>query len=125
MGWRTQGRTWGLLKPLARSMRLDCTGPERLLWLRLRHRQLGWTFRRQFVIGRFVADFFCSEARLVVEVDGAVHASRLERDAERDAWMRARGLRVVRVGNEDIVLDPDAVVHAIRTALEQPSCGSG
>src|SRR6202142_4633203 len=106
-------------------MRRPSTGPERLLWLRLRHRQLGWTFRRQFVIGRFVADFFCSEARLVVEVDGAVHASRLERDAERDAWRRARGLRVVRVGNEDIVLDPAALAHPLRGPLEQPTCGSG
>jgi len=124
MGWRAGGKSWGLLKPLARSMRQHATGPERLLWLRLRHRQLGFMFRRQFVIGRFVADFFCPDARLVVEVDGAVHASRSERDAERDAVMQGMGLRVVRVRNEDIFDDPDGVVRAIRSALAEQARGS-
>jgi len=124
MGWRARGRTWGLLKPLARSMRHHATEPERLLWLRLRQRQLGFTFRRQFVIGRFVADFFCPDARLVVEVDGAVHASRFERDAERDAVMQEMGLRVVHIRNEDILDDPEGAVRAVRLALAEPTRGS-
>lgn len=53
----------------------------------------------------FVADFYCHEARLVIEVDGEVHTLQAEADANRDEWMRASGLRVIRVSNGEIESD--------------------
>jgi very-short-patch-repair endonuclease len=87
------------------------------LWERLRRGALGARFRRQHVIDRFIADFYCAERGLVVEVDGSVHDGRGELDAERDGVFRAKGLVVVRVRNEDVRLDLEAVVALIRAAL--------
>ena len=66
----------------ARRLRLDQTDAERVLWLRLRDRRLGgWKFRRQFPIDRFIVDFFCADAHLIVELDGGQHAIKSEADA--------------------------------------------
>ena len=79
------------------------TQAERLLWQALRPlRQQGFTFRRQQIIGGFIADFYCHNARLVVEVDGGVHADQPEYDQERDAIIAAYDLQVLRIPNEDI-----------------------
>jgi very-short-patch-repair endonuclease len=74
-------------------------------------------FRRQHVIDHFIADFYCAERSLVVEVDGSIHDGRGELDAERDRLFLAKGLVVVRVRNDDVRLDLDAVVVRIRAAL--------
>jgi len=98
-------------------MRREPTDAEALLWQRLRRRHLGVRFRRQVVIGRFIADFYCAVARLIIEVDGAVHEARHDIDAERDRLLQANGLRILRVRNEDVIDDLDAVIEIIRTAL--------
>mgnify|MGYP001770978009 FL=1 len=73
-GWQTSSELWEKLKPLARQMRREPTPAEDKLWQKLRHKQiLGYKFRRQHTIDRFIVDFYCGEARLVVEVDGEVH----------------------------------------------------
>jgi len=89
--------------------------PERLLWAALRSRPAGLKFRRQHPAGPYVADFFCHEARLVVEVDGEVHAfgDRPERDARRDAWFSERGLDVMRISAREVLRNVDSVVEAI------------
>ena len=117
MGWRTDARGWSLLRPRAQWMRREPTDAEALLWQRLRRRHLGVRFRRQVVIGRFIADFYCAVARLIIEVDGAVHEARHDIDAERDRLLQANGLRILRVRNEDVIDDLDAVIEIIRTAL--------
>jgi very-short-patch-repair endonuclease len=68
---------------------------EELLWQRLRNRQLNAKFRRQRPIGPFIVDFYCAEARLVVEIDGDVHleASRADRDQARTEWLEELGSR--------------------------------
>ena len=77
----------------ARRLRRGSTPPERVLWKHLRGRRLGgMKFRRQVAMGPYVADFYCAEANLVVEVDGRGHEQRTERDRVRDEWMRERGL---------------------------------
>jgi very-short-patch-repair endonuclease len=94
--------------------------PERILWSRLRNRQLrGLKFRRQHPIGRCVADFFCEDAALVVEIDGEVHATRRQHDAARDAWLNAQGLRVLRVLASDVSKDVEAVLLAILREVER------
>ena len=105
------------LVPVARRLRRYATFPERLLWSRLRRQALGVPVRRQTPIGPFVVDFYVPAARLVVEVDGRSHAGRLADDARRDAALRAMGLRVLRVTNDEVLADVDAVASRIRAAL--------
>ena len=92
-----------ILRPLARSMRSSPTQAEQTLWARLRHDQLGVRFRAQFVVGRFILDFFCPSRGLAVEVDGGAHVARADIDADRDAWLGASGIRVLRVSNADVL----------------------
>jgi very-short-patch-repair endonuclease len=89
--------------------------PELALWQVLRSRPTGLKFRRQHPSGRYVADFYCHEARLIVEVDGEAHnrGSRPTRDAKRDSWFAARGLAVLRVSASDVLDDLDAVLRQI------------
>ncbi len=74
-------------------------------------------FRRQHNIGRFIADFYCHKARLVVELDGKIHEMQEARDAARDAWMIASGLTVLRFKNEDVWERLDFVLEEIVKAL--------
>jgi very-short-patch-repair endonuclease len=99
----------------ARALRREMSLPERLLWRRLRSRPAGLKFRRQHPAGPYVADFFCHDARLVVEVDGETHAhgDRPARDLRRDAWFAERGFAVMRITAADVLNDPDAVLLAI------------
>lgn len=85
------------------------------LWARLRRQQIdGFRFRRQQPIGRYVVDFFCPEAKLIVEVDGGQHAG--ESDA-RTRWLAGRGYRVIRFWNNDVLRNTDGVVEKIRAVL--------
>ncbi|MGE3303530.1 MAG: endonuclease domain-containing protein [Hyphomonadaceae bacterium] len=115
---------------IARSLRKRLTYPETLLWLRLRRlRGEGLHFRRQSPIGRYIVDFECRAARIVVEIDGSQHAKpdRLRVDDERTAWLRHRGYDVLRFWNNDVVSRTDdiaaLVAQAVRTALLLPREG--
>jgi very-short-patch-repair endonuclease len=100
----------------AHRLRRDSTYPERLLWSRLRGRAAGLRFRRQHPVRGFIVDFYAPAARLVVEVDGRSHEGREAADAERTRKLRSFGLDVIRVTNDDVLADVDAVAGAI--ALE-------
>ena len=89
----------------ARDMRAHMSLPEVMLWEELRgQRLLGLRFRRQHVLGPYIADFYCHELRLVVEVDGVSHAARREHDEARDRRMREFGFTVLRLSAK-LVLD--------------------
>ena len=94
---------WEKLKPIARQMRRDPTPAEDQLWQRLRNRALGVKFRRQHPIDRFVVDFFCDEARLIVEVDGGIHQYTGEEDALRQEFLESYGFHVLRFSNEEVL----------------------
>ncbi|MGX5800890.1 endonuclease domain-containing protein [Bradyrhizobium sp. Arg314] len=97
----------------ARSMRREATDTEDRLWQELRGRRLDKImFKRQVPIGRFVADFLCADARLIVEIDGSQHAES-RHDRERDAELKARGFRVLRFWNDDVLKELDAVCDTI------------
>lgn len=103
----------------ARDMRREPTEPERRLWQKLRRKQLGsYKFRRQHPNGRFILDFYCHEARLVVEVDGDSHAFQEEYDAARTAWLEAQGLHVLRFSNQAVIQNMDGVLQAIFMACK-------
>ena len=105
-----------------REARREATPAERKLWARLRSRQLlGHKFRRQVWLGPFIADFFCAEAKLVVEVDGDTHASQLDYDQRRTAWLNLAGFRVVRVANQDVMQNLDGVLEFLASHLPSPS----
>ncbi len=110
------------LKRIRRDLRRRTTPAERTLWQMLKRRQLdGLKFRRQYSVGRYVVDFFCPEARLAVELDGAVHDDplRSESDREREVFLRAEGIRVLRFENRLVFEQGDLVAEAIRAAARQ------
>ncbi len=88
-----------------------------MLWDVLRRRALGLRFRRQVVIGPFVADFVCHPRRLVVEIDGRVHETQRERDAERQAFIEAQGFSFFRVTVDDVERDVEGVIARLRAQL--------
>jgi very-short-patch-repair endonuclease len=104
----------------AREMRTAPTVHEQLLWQRLRRNALGgFHFRRQQVTDGFIVDFYCHAAGLVVEVDGPIHQQKVSYDEERDAVLKARGLRLLRVNNELVESDLPAVLVAILRELRR------
>ena len=104
----------------ARELRRKPTLPECLLWQALRSRPNGLKFRRQHPIGWYIADFYCSAARLIVEIDGEYHniGDRPDHDIRRDNWLGRQGLQVLRFSAVEVMNDLDAVVQEIvRMAL--------
>ena len=98
----------------ARDLRRHMTDAEKMLWQHLRgHRCAELHFRRQQVISGFIVDFYCHEARLVVEVDGSVHQDQVEYDLERDHVLAGHGLVVLRVSNEAVTSDIAGVLRQI------------
>jgi len=117
---RAHWRASTTMQARARELRRDMTPAEKKLWQRIRNGQLdGAHFRRQHAVGRFIVDFFCAQARLVIEIDGDIHADQLEYDAERTRWLNEqKHYRVIRFTNHDIHHNLDAVLEKIREALK-------
>jgi very-short-patch-repair endonuclease len=89
--------------------------PEARLWQFLRTRPAGLKFRRQHPVGPYVIDFYCPQARLAIEVDGAAHemGDNQERDERRDLWLKGRGLRILRIPAEHLYGDIEPAVRLI------------
>jgi very-short-patch-repair endonuclease len=101
----------------AKELRRRMTEEEGMLWQALRTNRLhGMHFRRQQVIDGFIVDFYCHAASLVVEVDGLIHKHQAACDAERDRVLSGRGLRILRVTNEETRRDLEAVLARIEEA---------
>ncbi len=104
----------------AKSLRTSMTDAERRLWYRLRaHRLQGIKFKRQAVIGRYIADFVCFESKLVIEVDGGQHEGKVS-DIERDRWLAQQGFRVMRFWNNEVLHNTDAVISRILEVIGDP-----
>ena len=98
----------------AKELRKNKTDEERALWERLRRKALGgYRFRQQHPIGTYIADFYCAEARLVVEVDGGIHRRQRENDSARTAQFEVFRYRVVRFRNEQILDNVNQVLATI------------
>jgi very-short-patch-repair endonuclease len=105
----------------ARALRNDATDAERLLWVRLRLRQVdGFRFRRQRPVGTYICDFVCLRPRLIVELDGSQHVEQWAYDARRDATLRSYGFRVLRFWNGDVLSHTESVLETIYEALHRP-----
>ena len=106
------------MNEFARLLRKNPTEAERLLWSKLRRRQLGdFKFRRQRPIGPYICDFVCLEARVIVELDGSQHLEEAKYDARRDAILRSNGYRVLRFWNADVLYRTDSVLDTIFAAM--------
>ncbi len=117
-----RGKGWGLsaeqiawMHDRASEMRRNPTEPEKRLWKQLSASQIdGLKFRRQEVIGRFIADFMCPSRALIIEIDGDTHDAEVDR--RRDDALAALGFLVLRVTNADVMCNIEGVVAAIRQA---------
>jgi very-short-patch-repair endonuclease len=117
--WKTTDKLWTTLKPQARRLRTEATPAEDRLWEELRSRRFqGARFRRQHTISRYIVDFYCGDARLVIEVDGPIHDDQREEDAQRQAILESQGLCVLRFTNAMVEHEMDAVLSAIGKAME-------
>ncbi len=108
------------LKQYSRELRKNMTDAERLLWSKIRGKQLGnYQFYRQKIIGRYIADFYCPKAKLVVELDGGQHysCSGEEKDAVRDSYMVSIGLKVLRFSDRDVINHLNGVMEKIWAEL--------
>ena len=102
----------------AKTLRTNQTTAEQRLWYHLRaHRFMGYKFKRQKPIGRYIVDFICMEHRLIIEIDGGQHAERVTYDQRRDAWLRNQGYTVLRFWNNDVMQELEGVLEKIRSAL--------
>ncbi|MBK3518573.1 endonuclease domain-containing protein [Carboxylicivirga marina] len=91
------------IRQRAKDLRKEFTGAEKILWNKLRNRQLnGLKFRRQHPIDIFIADFYCHEKKLVIEVDGKIHDFQKEYDRGRTAELNNLGVKVLRFTNEEV-----------------------
>ena len=114
---RQARKHWDKVKIRAKELRKAQTPAEQALWGRLRNRGLlGLKFRRQHPIGPYIADFYCAQHRLVVELDGGVHRNQEEQDAGRTAQLAAYGYHVLRVQNEEVEIDLEGVLRKIALA---------
>ncbi|MGH7088198.1 MAG: endonuclease domain-containing protein [Stellaceae bacterium] len=105
----------------ARQLRRSTTEAERALWRILRSRQLaGYKFRRQHPLGPFVLDFACIAERVAVEADGGQHAEN-EEDARRTVWLVRQGWRLLRLWNNDILVNPEGVADRIVGFIRAPN----
>ena len=105
-----------LLKRFAQENRANPTEAEMVLWRELRGNQLGEPFRRQHIIGEFIADFACLPAKLVIELDGRYHSLPKQQisDEERTQWLKRYGFNVIRFTNEQVLCDIDNVLLTIK-----------
>jgi very-short-patch-repair endonuclease len=106
-----------------RSLRRQTTDAEATIWRYLRDRRFdGFKFRRQHACGPYILDFFCPERRLAIELDGGQHFEPAvqQNDQRRTAFLRARGIWVLRFNNDQVFLETDAVLEAIARALSDP-----
>jgi very-short-patch-repair endonuclease len=105
----------------ARGLKKEATEAERKLWERLRNKKLnGLKFRRQHPLNNYIVDFYCYEKKLVIEVDGTVHATKENReyDRGRTAELNELGITVLRFWNEEVIGDIEDVVRRIMEAVK-------
>lgn len=109
-----------LTQQRARELRKSLTPAERILWDVLKNRQMeGYKFRRQHPIYHYIADFYCHELRMVIELDGGVHdeIDQQEHDSNRDLVIREFGIEILRFKNEEVMNDTKNVLEKVKAFL--------
>jgi very-short-patch-repair endonuclease len=107
----------------AKLLRSTETEAEKVLWEKLRNKQLrGFKFRRQHPISLYIADFYCHKLKLIVEIDGGYHYEKeqIPKDEERTKILEFNDVKVIRFSNEEILSDIKKVLEKLETYLPQP-----
>ena len=107
------------LKNLARANRMAGNLSEVLLWRELQRCKLGVRFSRQRPIGNYIADFYCREKKLVIEIDGWSHDNKYEYDIARDEYMKSLGIHVLRISDKDVKQDIANVLIWIKYNIDR------
>ena len=118
-GYMTSGDNFHFLEQKAKEMRENMTESETVLWEALKSKHIGDKFRRQHIIGNFIADFVCLSKRLVIEVDGGYHTDDTQQglDEGRAEELKQLGFEVIRFTNEEVLNNLDKVIHQITEKL--------
>ena len=126
--WKTADPLlYGLMKDHALAMRNQPTEAEALLWDVLKGKQLDdYKFRRQHIIGSYIADFICLKKGLIIEIDGLIHQlpENKASDEERTEWLNEQGYRVIRYTNTEVLSNLDAVLESIKKTLKVSPLGT-
>ncbi len=105
----------------SKHLRQNMTDTEKVLWYRLRDRQvIGCKFRRQHCIGNYVVDFYCADKNLIIELDGGQHASQTGYDNQRTKYLELQGYKVIRFWNNEVLANLEGVLLKIREHLGIP-----
>lgn len=110
------------LKPLRRELRKHQTDAEKVIWNLVRNKQiLGLKFFRQYSVGNYILDFFCTEVRLAIEIDGGQHAEPLNQivDNERTQYLREQNITVIRFWNNEVLQNTEGVYETIYKTLSR------
>lgn len=105
----------------ARQLRQKMTLAEKELWQQLRNRKLeGYKFRRQQIVQGFIADFYCEKAKLALEIDGGIHLEKgqIEIDIHREKVFSDRGIKTLRIQNNDVIDDLASTLSKIKQACQ-------
>ena len=108
----------GKLKKLARANRRAGNLSEALLWCELKNGKLGVSFTKQKPIGNYIADFYCAEKNMVIEIDGWSHDNKYEYDKVRDEYMKTLGIHVLRISDIDVKRDMSGTLDWIKINLD-------
>jgi very-short-patch-repair endonuclease len=105
---------------IAKNLRNNLTHTEKLLWEKLKGKQIwGVRFRRQHPIDLYIVDFYCHQVRLVIEVDGEIHDQQVEYDDGRSAEMEKFGHKVIRFRNSEVENDIEKVICKIQSIVKE------
>ena len=107
----------------ARYLRNNSTFPEVKLWNFLKQDQIGFMFKRQWLLGGYILDFYCSELKLAIEIDGNVHRLKAEQDRTRDLYLASEGVMVVRIPARRVLRNGFAVAINIKEICEKLQMG--
>ena len=113
-----------ILESRRRDLRVKQTEAEKILWQKLRSRQIdGFKFFRQYSIGKYIADFYCSELRLVIELDGSHHYEEnvFEYDKIREEFMKSLDIKTIRFNNLDVFKNLDEVMERVYFEVRKSS----
>ena len=105
---------------IAERLRRDMTATEKIIWDRVCKNQLGVRIRRQHPVWKFIADFYCHEVKLVIEIDGGIHlhSENKEYDISRDIILKEFQIEILRVTNDEVNNEPDLVIEKIKRTIE-------
>jgi very-short-patch-repair endonuclease len=104
-----------------RILRKQMTPAEVRLWTRLRYKQVGYRFLRQYSVGKFILDFYCPDIHLAIEVDGGGHNDKITKayDQERTRFLNSINIQVIRFWNDEVLKHTDDVIEVIMIRIHQ------